>query len=153
MMKPTYNCLKLFIQVPRHLGETDETVLLLTGDEAPLEPQHLGEIDKNIILLVNKQALVESRHSESLSRLFKTCQDFLDQKQRGGRTLISGSLISSVHTTNGNPVYKVLCLSSLNDVTVPAAPKSPLRYKKKKVKKKEMYMSKNNSRPGFSKLG
>ena len=41
-MMPTDNCPKMFIQVPRHLGETDETVLLLTGDEAPLEPEHLG---------------------------------------------------------------------------------------------------------------
>ena len=53
-MMPTDNCPKMFIQVPRHLGETDETVLLLTGDEAPLEPEHLGETDKNILLLVNE---------------------------------------------------------------------------------------------------
>ena len=39
--------------------------------------------------------------------------------------LISSELTSSVHTTNENPVHKVLCLSSLDEVTVPAAPQSP----------------------------
>ena len=53
-MMPTDNCPKMFIQVPRHLGETDETILLLTRDQALLEPQRLGEIDKNILLLANE---------------------------------------------------------------------------------------------------
>lgn len=52
-----------------------------------------------------------------------------DYRQTGGCTLISGALIPSVHTTNGNPWYKELCLSSLNNVTVPAAPKSPWKDK------------------------
>lgn len=57
--------------------------------------------------------------------MFASSDMDLDQKQRAGRTLISSELTSSVHTTNENPVHKVLCLSSLDEVTVPAAPQSP----------------------------
>ena len=35
--------------MPRHLGETDKTVLFLTRDEASV-PQHLGEMDKTVLL-------------------------------------------------------------------------------------------------------
>ena len=53
-MIPTDNCPKMFIQMLRHLRETDETVPLLTGHVALLEPRHLREIDKNILLLAHE---------------------------------------------------------------------------------------------------
>lgn len=54
----------------------------------------------------------------------------LDYQQTGGWTLISGAVISSVQTTNGNPEYEVFSFWSSKNGTVPAAPKSPWQKKK-----------------------
>lgn len=56
----------------------------------------------------------------------------LDYKETGGCTLISGPVIFSVQTTNGNPEYELFSLWSSKQEIVPAAPKSPWQKKNNK---------------------
>lgn len=55
----------------------------------------------------------------------------MDYKETGGCTLISGTVISSVQMTYGNPEYDVFSLWSSKKGIVPAAPKSPWQKKRK----------------------
>ena len=62
--------------LPRHLGETDKTVLLQARDEA-LVPRQLGETDKTILLLTREKALLP----QHLGKTDKDC--FTPDQGRG----------------------------------------------------------------------